>query len=345
MTESRPSGVRATGSSAERFRSARIKLTLLYLAIIVAIVALLSSTLYEFHSHDLERIDRGRAVPELRSDGPSPGETPSIGEYLESLGRSIIFADIITIIAAGGLSWLLATRTLRPLRHAVEAEQRFYANAAHDLRTPLAVMRSEAEVSLRSGAVRGHARKVIESSLEEVARMSTMVEQMLDLARSGVSGAARVPSMERVDLAEMARALSAKLARRAQSVGVRLATRASASAPVSGNAFALERAVYNVLENALAYTPAGGSITVDVRKAGAQVILAVADTGIGIDRDDLPRITEPFFRGDLARGAHSGGAGLGLTIARTIVEEHRGSLAAESSPGAGTTITFRFPAV
>ncbi len=344
MIKSKPSGARATGSSADRFRAARLQLTFLYLAIIVAIVALLSAALYEFHAHDVENIDRRRAVAALKPESPGAEDTPSFAEYLESLGRSIIIADLITIAAAGGLSWLLATRTLRPIKAAVDAEQKFYANAAHDLRTPLAVMRSEAEVALRSGGVKGDARQVIESSLEEIARMSTMVEQMLDLARSGAPGAARVLPMEPVDLAEMVQALTTKLARRAESVGIRLVTRAVTSARISGNSFALERALYNIVENALAYTPAGGMITVEVHRAGGHVILTVADTGIGIDREDLPHITEPFFRGDRARGTHAGGAGLGLTIVRTTMDEHRGSFLAESSPGGGTTITLRFPA-
>jgi signal transduction histidine kinase len=344
MIGSRLFGGRATGSSADRFRSARLKLTLLYAAIIVAIVAILSSALFELHTHDIENRERGRTVPGLGPEGPDFKDAPSIGEYLESLGRSIIVADIITILVAGGLSWLLASRTLRPIKAAVEAEQEFYANAAHDLRTPLAVMRSEAEVALRAGTVIGDARQVIESSLEEIARMSTMVEQMLDLARSGSPGAPRLQPMGPVDLSEIARALTAKLARRADSRGISLVTKAGSAARINGNSFALERAVYNVLENALAYTPAGGAITVTVRKAAGHVILSVADTGIGIDREDLPHITEPFYRGDRARGTQSGGAGLGLTIVRTTMDEHRGSLQAESAPEGGTIITLQFPA-
>ena len=343
MIASRRSVARDTGSSAERFRAARRKLSFLYLAIIVAIVVLLSASLYEFHTHDVENIDHRRSVAGLRPEGGLEDQ-PGVAEYLESLGRTIILADIITIVVAGALSWLLATRTLRPIRVAVEAEQKFYANAAHDLRTPLAVMRSEAEVALRAGGMESDARQVIESSLEEIARMSTMVEQMLDLARSGSPGAAAAVPMVKVDLAQTARALTAKLARRAESAGIRLVTDADAAACISGNPFAIERALFNVLENALAYTRAGGEVTVRVHRAGGHVTLSVSDTGMGIEPADLPHITEPFFRGDRARGAHAGGAGLGLTIVRTTMEEHRGSFLAESLPGAGTTITLRFPA-
>jgi signal transduction histidine kinase len=347
MAGSKLFGERATGSSAEHFRRARWRLTLLYLAIIVAIVVILSAAAYELSAHDVSRKDRerrGRVVAGLIPEGTEVGDRPGIGEYLESLGRSIITADIVTVIVAAGLSWLLASRTLKPIKEAVETEQKLYVNAAHDLRTPLAVMRSEAEVALRSHAVSGESRKVIESSLEEIARMSEMVEQMLDLARSGIPGAARSLALQPMDLSETVKALTSKIERRAQSVGISLVTRTEGAARINGSPFALKRAVYNVLENALAYTPAGGTITVLVKKTGSHVALSVSDTGIGIDSKDLPHITEPFFRGDKARGARSGGAGLGLTIVRSTMDEHHGTLQAESAPGHGTTITLRFPA-
>jgi signal transduction histidine kinase len=305
----------------------------------VVIVAVLSSALYELHYHDVGRRERRREVPGLALEGRDAAESPSLAEYLESLGRSILVADVITIVVGGGLSWLLASRTLRPIKEAVDAEQEFYANAAHDLRTPLAVMRTEAEVALRTGGVAGEARQVLESSLEEIARISTMVEQMLDLARH------REHPREPLDLAGTARAVAARLARRAEALRVRLLVAAEDSARIEGSALDIERAICNVVENSLAYTPGGGSVTLTVRKAGSDVLLSVADTGIGIDAGDLPRVTEPFFRGDRARGAHTGGAGLGLTIARSVMEDHRGDLRVESSPGGGTTVTLRFPAV
>jgi signal transduction histidine kinase len=102
--------------------------------------------------------------------------------------------------------------------------------------------------------------------------------------------------------------------------------------------------VSNVLENSIAYTPAGGRITVEVKHHGSHVVLSVEDTGIGIPAEDLPHITEPFHRGDRARSVHSGGAGLGLTIVKATMDDHRGTLQASSRPGQGTTISLRFPA-
>ncbi|MGO9409526.1 MAG: sensor histidine kinase [Spirochaetia bacterium] len=349
MDRSKPSAAPATASRSDPFRRARRKLTLLYLATITAVVTVLSSALYGFHARDVEEIERRRAGPEMEGRRLTDGRLPAddagsgLGEYLERLGRSIVIADIITIIAGGMLSYLLAARTLRPIKEAVEAEQRFFANAAHDLRTPLAVMRSEAEVALRAGSLDPReARQVIMSSLEETRRMSAMVEQMLDLAKGGASprAVARAP----LDLSALGATAAARMARRAEEAGVRLSAEAGPPLMIPGDAPSIERAVSNVLENAVSYTPRGGCVTVRARREGASAVIEVSDTGIGIPPEDLPHITEPFFRGDKARGAHAGGAGLGLTIARTTLEEHRGTFLAKSAPEGGTTITLKFPA-
>ncbi|MGA2766043.1 MAG: HAMP domain-containing sensor histidine kinase [Spirochaetia bacterium] len=346
MGRSRRSAAPAIVSRTDPFRAARRKLTLLYLATLAAILAVLSSALYELHARDVEGIERRRTVHEIEGQKPAEEARPGLAEYLEHLGRSIIIADIITLVIGGGLSYLLAARTLQPIKEAMEAEQTFFANAAHDLRTPLAVMRSEAEVALRgSSRDPDEARTVIESSLEEIRRMSSMVEQMLDLARSGSTQQSRSGSLQPLDLAALASGTTARMARRAKELGIRLLTEAVTPLMIAGDRPALERAVYNILENALAYTPGGGCVTVQVKRDGVDAVLEVVDTGIGIPPEDLPHITEPFFRGDRARGVHAGGAGLGLTIVKTTADEHRGAFQASSRPGGGTTISLRFPAL
>jgi len=344
MRASRPFAARATGSRTDPFRTARWRLTLQYWAIIVVIVAILSSALYELHAHDVGRLEGRRTVPEISVESGAAAENPSLAEYLETLGRSILLADLVTILVAGGLSWLLATRTLRPIKESVDAEQRFFANAAHDLRTPLSVMQSEAEVALRASVSPAEARAVLESSLEEIRRMSTMVDQMLDLARGAPVRRTGSETFQTVDLSALARGITAKLALRAAQRGITLTTDGADAARINGDPTSLERAIYNVLENALAYTPSGGTVAVSVRRDGGHVRLEVADSGIGIAATDLPHITEAFFRGDQARGTNTGGAGLGLTIAKAVLDEHRGELAATSTLGSGTTIALSFPA-
>jgi signal transduction histidine kinase len=344
----------------------------LYWAIIAAIVAVLSAALYEFHSRDVDDLERrgpgpaviivrpppdtedgageetdglGRSAPKGLTDA-GISRKPELAEYFERLGTNILLADLITLVVGGALSALLAGRTLRPIRAAVESEKRFYANVAHDLRTPLAVIRSEAEVALRSSSLtEPETRRLVQSSLEEIEHMSVMVEQMLDLAR-GPGGSGRGKNdvvFAPVDLAALARSIVEKNIPRATDRGVRLTHRVF-PATIRGDEHSLQRAIDNLVENALAYTPSGGSVDVVVEKAHGHVFLRVDDTGIGIADADLPHVTEPFFRGDRARGTHPGGAGLGLTIVKETVDAHGGTLRVTRGQAAGTTITLRFPA-
>ena len=178
--------------------------------------------------------------------------------------------------------------------------------------------------------------------------MSVMVEQMLDLAReaggASVAGVKRTADFAPVDLSTLARGIVEKARPRAAESGVRLSCVASEPASIRGDEHSLQRAIGNLVENALAYTPSGGSVEVMVEKAHGHVLLRVDDTGIGIPDADLPRIAEPFFRGDRARGVHPGGAGLGLTVVKDTVEAHGGTLKASRRPTTGTTITLQFPA-
>ena len=168
---------------------------------------------------------------------------------------------------------------------------------------------------------------------------------MLDLARGSAGRPGAAPEvMVSLDLAALASAIVGRTQARARQKGVRLALDADATASIRGSEHTLQRAVGNLLENALTYTPPGGSIEVAVHKDHGHVVLRVDDTGIGIPESDLPHVTEPFFRGDRARGVHPGGAGLGLTIVKETVEAHGGSLRAARRPETGTTVTLRFPA-
>ncbi len=332
-----------TALKADPFHWARIKLTLLYLAIITVIVIILSSSLYSLHLDRVGHIER-RRLEEADAVGHPAVVARGLGEYVEDLGRSLILADIITIVIGSGLSYVLAGRTLKPIKESTESEQQFFANAAHDLRTPLSVLRTEAEVALRSDDLTiEEARAALGSSLEEISRMSTMVEQMMKLSR-GRKDAEVAAAREAVDMARLAREVTGRMGGRARDLHVALEVNAPNPAVITGDRSTLERAMYNVIENALNYTPAGGSVAVSVHEAGSRVELEVQDSGIGISPEDLPHITEPFYRGDHARGAHTGGAGLGLTIVKSTVTDHHGSLHAQSQMGRGTTIILRFPA-
>ena len=149
---------------------------------------------------------------------------------------------------------------------------------------------------------------------------------------------------ERVELAGLAAGVVAKLAAIGERRGVSVAFAGGSDGAVRGDRAALERALVNVVENAIVYTPAGGSVRVELGRAGSRLELRTLDTGIGIAAADLPHVTEPFFRADRARTANEGGTGLGLSIAARIVRDHQGAIQVASEPGRGTTVTMRFPA-
>jgi signal transduction histidine kinase len=222
-----------------------------------------------------------------------------------------------------------------------EAQRRqrdFVANVSHDLRTPLTSIRGFAgalvDGTARSDAQRQHAAQAID---EAAARMTTLVNTLLDLARLEGHHAGLELAPTRLD--DVLQAVLAASRPAATLRQVRFEADGAAGLNVAADATWLVRALGNVVENAVHYSPVGGAVRLTAREAGDWVIIAVSDDGPGIPAEDLPRVFERFYRGDKARPA--GGSGLGLAIAREIVEAHGGDITIASPPGAGTTVTTR----
>ena len=229
---------------------------------------------------------------------------------------------------------------LARLEAAFDQTRRFAADAAHELRTPLTVLRGGIEVALRMERSPDEYRRVLASSLEEVKRLIRLAEDLLLLSRSlaGPEGA-RAP----VDLEPLVLEVFEGGARLGHAAGV--AVRVDATTPLAprGDGAALRRALLNLVENAVKYTPPGGKVEIGLARAAGFAEITVADTGIGVDPAEFERIFEPFHRLDAARAHDTGGAGLGLAIARSIVIAHGGSITVESAPGAGSRFTVRLP--
>jgi signal transduction histidine kinase len=169
------------------------------------------------------------------------------------------------------------------------------------------------------------------------------VEELFELARLD----ARQVSVkaEQVQIAELAQDVALKLLPRAQEAGVTVSVRPRADLPfVSCDLGLIERVLTNLVENAVRHTPPGGVILLDIEPEERGVRITVADTGEGIAAEDLPRIFERFYRADRSRDRSAGGAGLGLAIARQIVDLHGGTLGVESAPGQGARFSFVLPA-
>ena len=218
--------------------------------------------------------------------------------------------------------------------------RRFSADAAHELRTPLTALKGTLEVALRAERSGAEYRAALASALEEVARLVRLAADLLLLSRAS---AGPESPRARVELEGLVLDVADVGARLAKDHGVSVRVGAVAPVAVLGDAGALRRALLNLVENGVKYTPAGGRVEISVAEVGGEVVMAVEDTGPGIDPRDTARIFEPFVRLDAARDRESGGSGLGLAIARSIIVAHRGSLAVERRDPSGSRFTIHLP--
>ncbi len=218
--------------------------------------------------------------------------------------------------------------------------RRFAADAAHELRSPLTALKGGLEVALRTDRSPEEYRQALRSALEDVERLIQLAEDLLLLSRStaGPEGVAARVELEPLVLEVLDVGL--RLAQ-GRTVGVRAGGVVPAS--VRGDAGALRRALTNLVDNAVKYTPAGGTVEVSVRREGEAAAIAVEDTGPGIDAADAERIFQPFVRLDAARARDTGGAGLGLPIARAVAIAHGGTLTLERGAAGGCRFVMRLP--
>ena len=232
--------------------------------------------------------------------------------------------------------------TLARLEHAVGEMRQFSTALAHELRTPLAALRGDAEMAMRHPGSADDVRRRFASQLEEIDKLKRLIDQVLTLARAE---AGEIPlTAEAIDLDELTAALVDSLEPVAQEKGVALRFEpAGARVVVEGDPGWLERLVLNLLDNAIKFTPTAGVISVRVSRDGESARLAVRDTGIGITPELMPHIFERFFRADPARSSGVEGVGLGLSLAHWIVERHHGRISIESQPGKGSTFTVFLP--
>ena len=242
-----------------------------------------------------------------------------------------------------GLLVLTLNRMTTCLHEAFEAQQRFVADASHELRTPLAILRGEMELALSRPRVPEEYQGTIGSAIEEIARMSRIVEGLSFLAWQDAGQLETHPPMAAVDLAEIARVIVMEFqpTRRPKGRHADLHPPAEENCVIAGNADQLQQLAMNLVDNALKHTPPGGDITITCTAADGDVQLGVLDTGIGVRREDLPRVFDRFWRADPSRTGE--GSGLGLAICREIAAAHGGTIRVESEPGQGSQFYLHLP--
>jgi two-component system, OmpR family, sensor kinase len=230
---------------------------------------------------------------------------------------------------------------LSRLDQSFESMRRFVADASHELRTPISVIRGEADVALSQNRTPAEYRESLAIILDESRRLSRLVDDLLNLARAD-AGHMKLQMREFYFndlLAECCRSVQALAGARS----IQLECRCPEDVPFQGDEELLRRLVVNLLDNAIRYTPRAGSVIASLNAQGSELRIQVSDTGSGIPPETAVHVFERFYRGDAARSRHDGGFGLGLAIVKWIAESHKGEVDLSSRPGHGSTFTVTLP--
>ena len=231
--------------------------------------------------------------------------------------------------------------TFARLETAFTQQQQFTADAAHELRTPVSVILTQTQTALTRERTAAEYRETIEACQRASQRMRRLMESLLELARldAGQESLKRV----RFDFSKMIAGAIESVRPLAEERGVKFLPELG-SLEITGDSERLAQVIANLLANAIQYNPPGGEVRLKLESPPGLAVLTVADTGPGISNEDLPHVFERFYRGDKSRTASNGNAGLGLAIAKAVVEAHGGTMEVASQTGTGTTFTVRLPA-
>ncbi|WP_078431358.1 sensor histidine kinase [Metabacillus halosaccharovorans] len=266
-----------------------------------------------------------------------------LAELLQGLFIILLVLIVLFSCIAYYFSFVMSKRAMVPIRHAFKRQQDFVADASHELRTPLSVMLSSIEIlEMEKDQLSHMPARMVDNVKEEVKRMTGLVGDLLTLARSDTDDPKQM-SFERFDLQSVAEKTILSFEPHALEKNIQLNLDVQSSITVFGQKERLTQLLYILLDNATKYSPENGSVKLHVWKEKDNVFISVSDTGIGIAQKDLPYIFERFYRVDRARTRQNGGHGLGLSIAKWIVDLHGGQINVESKLNKGTTFIVKLP--
>jgi len=330
------------------FHSATIKLTTWYLAILMSISLLFSVVIYQVALSEinarLENLQLGILSESDITLLPQQYNFRDLRQLQEheastSLLTGLVYANIIILVSGGACCYLLARRTLDPIKKALDAQSRFTSDASHELRTPLAAMKTELEVLLRSPkASKDEMREVLESNLEEVNKLTKMSHTLLQLSKAEYKG---LPT-ERVQLEQVAHDAIARFKKRRRNIKITLGR---TQPSITANYDSIVELLSILLDNAIKYSPSKSSVVVYVGSShhNRKAVISVSNKGEGIADEHLPHIFDRFYRADSSRtGGKQSGYGLGLSLAKKIADIHNAAISVSSKPGEQTTFKVTF---
>lgn len=336
------------------FERARLTLTAWYLVIIMTISLLFSFVIYSSITQEFHRFERIQVkIQEDIAEGEIPAFPPRdrlfriarpdpeiIEESRKRVLFTLAFINLIILGLSGAAGYFLAGRTLRPIKKMVDEQKRFITDASHELRTPLTSLRSEIEVGLRNKKLTiSDAQKLLKSNLEEVISLQGLSDNLLELAQNGrLIDPKNFEEVLLEDIIEKAQKKVEPLAKRKHIVFSHTIKRII----VFGIADRITELFIILLDNAVKYSPQNSSVIITAKKKKNKIVISVSDQGAGIAKEDLPYIFDRFYRADKSRSTTSG-YGLGLSIAKKIVEAHGGTIGVKNNSKKGTTFLVTLP--
>lgn len=328
------------------FHQARLKLTILYSVIFLVLFWSVSLGIYiwmnryfgdEGGRNNYIRVHHARSIIEnniMSSEPPSD-------IVMDELRNVLLLIDALLLLGIPALTYFLTGETLAPVQKAHAREKQFLTDASHDLRTPLSILSSQMEVTLKKDRTKKEYKKIMQSNKEEVDDLVALTENLLFIARQ--SNNYQAVQKEEVDITNLLveRIVTFQQVAKQKKLNL-LFIPPKQSIVILGNPQLLKRLFTSILDNAVKYTASGGKIIVELRHHNQSAIVSFVDTGIGIPSVEQEKVFDRFYRADQARSQK--GYGLGLSIAKQIVEYHNGKINLYSKVGKGTTITLTFPA-
>lgn len=259
-----------------------------------------------------------------------------------NLRERLVVFNLITLFFGAILSYVLALRALQPIEDIIEAQNRFTSDASHEIRTPLTVMKSEIEVALRDKDLSlDEAKETLNSNLEEVTKLEALTSGLLQLARQENTAMTK----QKIDVKDLIKNSREQIMPKAKDKNIQIKVDKIKDYSLSGEPQSLQQALVILLDNAVKYSPPKSKITISTKNGRSSYSILIQDEGPGIDPADLPHIFDRFYRSDKSRtkGAETSGYGLGLAIAKQIIDAHSGSIDLASKPGQGTIATIQLP--
>ncbi|HET9341367.1 MAG TPA: HAMP domain-containing sensor histidine kinase [Candidatus Eremiobacteraceae bacterium] len=315
--------------------SPRLRLTLAYAGILVLLLVAFSFVVFALLSMLVwQDVEPFRDDPSIVAAGQ---------RMLESYAWRLAIANVAGLFLAAGAAFLLAKVTLRPLEQAIALQQQFTNDASHDLRTPLAVIRTETSAALGNGApLSSEAAQRLEIIDEQAKRMERLIDQLLTLSHVDADSAL---NREPADLSAVVNGVVRDLKPLAEAKNIDVRVARSESAVVLGDELKLSQMVGNLVDNAIKYSPDRTAVDVAVWQNRDAAFLTVTDQGMGIPPAETERIFLRFHRADRTGVNGRSGHGLGLPLCRWIARAHGGEVSVESHEGIGSTFTVRLPAI